>query len=743
MGASGTAARALLRGAVLCAAAIAAPAAHAQPQTDATVSRLIVKFRDTGVAAAQAETTARLARFAADAASAGVGLTPARPMALGAHVMALDRRLRRADAEALAARLARNPEVEFVQPDYRRRALRIPNDALYKSQWYLTSSPAALRAIDAWDVTTGSSAEVIAVVDTGYLPHSDLAGRILPGYDFISDPKVANDGNGRDADATDPGDWVDANDLKAPEFSDCTVEDSSWHGTAVSGVVAADSNNSIGVAGIDWAAKILPVRVLGKCGGDDSDIIDGIAWAAGLAVPGVPANPYPAQVINVSLGGTGPCLPAYHSVFGSALARGVTRAIVAAAGNDAADVSTSAPANCSEVIAVAATTQAGMRADYSNFGGGIALSAPGGAIGGTSAFGAITVLSDDGLMGPLRDSWAKAAGTSLAAPMVSGVASLVLGLAPNLTSAQLRSLLTSTATGFPAGSDCTTATCGAGIVNAQGAVLAAQSVSAVPNYQGIWWNAPAGSEPGWGINFAHQGDTIFASWFTYDTNGRAVWLVMTAPKTGSNTYVGTLYQTHGPAFNAVPWSPAAVTNLAVGSGTLSFTDAGHGTFAYTVNGVTQSKSITRQVFGSLPSCTWGGQPDLSLAANYQDLWWASPGGIESGWGVNLNHEGNTIFATWFTYDLDGSPMWLVATAVQTTNPAVFTGTLYRTAGARFDAFNPTSVVSTAVGSVVLTFVDGNHASFAYTVQVAGMGSPASQTKSITREVFVAPGTTCH
>ena len=407
-------ARALSRGAFVCALAFVALAAAGEAAAEPTVSRLIVKLRDAGAREPQGLAAARLDRFAADAARAGVTLTHARSMALGAHVMALDHRLSRAGAEALAARLAQNPDVEYVQPDYRRRAFRTPNDSQFGSQWYFANTAFAIHAVDAWDVTTGSAAVVVAVVDTGYRPHADLAGRILPGYDFVSDPKIANDGNGRDADATDPGDWVDANDLSDPEFSDgdCVVEESSWHGTSVTGLVAANSNNGQWVAGIDWAAKILPVRVLGKCGGHDSDIIDGIAWAAGLAVPGAPANPYPAQVINLSLGGTDPCNPAYHSVFGSALAHGVTRAIVAAAGNDGADVSTTEPANCSEVIAVAATTVVGSLASYSNFGSGIAVAAPGGS-GPDLANRGIAILTNDGATGPGGDAWTKECGHEL------------------------------------------------------------------------------------------------------------------------------------------------------------------------------------------------------------------------------------------------------------------------------------------------------------------------------------------
>jgi hypothetical protein len=261
--------------------------------------------------------------------------------------------------------------------------------------------------------------------------------------------------------------------------------------------------------------------------------------------------------------------------------------------------------------------------------------------------------------------------------------------------------------------------------------------AAVVNYEGLWWNAPAASESGWGINFAHQGDIIFASWFTYDLTGKGWWLVMTAPKTAPNAYSGALYQTTGPPFNAVPFNPMLVTPTQVGTGTLSFSDANNGTFAYTVNGIAQTKNITREVFGPLPTCTFGAQPNLGLATNYQDLWWASPAGSESGWGVNFTHQGDTIFATWFTYDLDHTPMWLVVTA-QKTAPGTYAGTLYRTTGPAFNAvpFNPANVVATAVGTATLSFTDGTTGTFAYTV------NGISQTKAVTREVFTNPGTVC-
>jgi hypothetical protein len=256
------------------------------------------------------------------------------------------------------------------------------------------------------------------------------------------------------------------------------------------------------------------------------------------------------------------------------------------------------------------------------------------------------------------------------------------------------------------------------------------------NYEGLWWAAPAGSESGWGINFAHQGDVIFASWFTYDLTGKGLWLVMTAPKTAPGVYSGTLYTTTGPAFSAVPFNPAQVSGTAVGAGTLIFTGNGSGSFAYTVNGISQVKSITRELFGPQPTCVFAGG-DLSAAVNYQDLWWAAPAGVESGWGVNLTHQGDTIFASWFTYDTDHTPLWLVVTAPKAA-PGVYSGTLYRTTGPAFNAvpFNPANVVGTAVGAATFNFVNGSSGTFSYTV------NGISQVKPITREVFTSPGTIC-
>jgi trimeric autotransporter adhesin len=256
------------------------------------------------------------------------------------------------------------------------------------------------------------------------------------------------------------------------------------------------------------------------------------------------------------------------------------------------------------------------------------------------------------------------------------------------------------------------------------------------NYQGLWWNAPAGSESGWGINFAHQGDVIFATWFTYDANGKPLWLSLTA-KWDGRAYWGTLYQTRGPAFNAAPFDPRGVTATNVGFAKLSFSDANTGQFFYVLNERAQTKEITRQSFGPLPTCIFGAQPDLSRATNYQDLWWATPAGSESGWGINFAHQGDTIFATWFAYDVDGAPIWLSATAPKMAVGS-YKGALYRTTGPAFSAvpFLSSSVSAVEVGAFSLSFADGNSATFGYTLN----GVTAS--KKITRQIFNSPGTIC-
>jgi len=268
-------------------------------------------------------------------------------------------------------------------------------------------------------------------------------------------------------------------------------------------------------------------------------------------------------------------------------------------------------------------------------------------------------------------------------------------------------------------------------------VVVPLNIPADANYNGLWWAAPAGSESGWGINLEHEGDLIFVTWFTYDVNGKPWWLAMTASLMSDGTYRGTLYETRGPPFSATPFDPAAVVVMPVGSGTLAFSDRDNGTFSYTIGSVMQSKAITREVFGRLPWCAFGTSLDPARVANYQGLWWNEPPGSESGWGINLNHEGDIIFAAWFTYDSDNTPLWLVATMPRDASGS-YTGTLYRLTGPPYSAmpWDPTAVIVVSVGNARLTFASGKEARFEYTV-----GS-VSQAKTITREFLRAPGTLC-
>ena len=292
-----------------------------------------------------------------------------------------------------------------------------PTTRDFGRQWALTDPIGGINAPAAWDLQIGSAGVTVAVLDTGITQHPELAGRVLPGYDFISDPSMANDGGGRDNDPSDPGDNTGDNECG----DGAPGEPSSWHGTFVSGLIAANTDNGVGIAGVDWNAKILPVRVLGRCGGTFDDIAAAILWAVGVPVAGAPLNPNPARVINLSLGGQSSCPQAIQDAINVALAQGVVVSI--AAGNDSINVSMFAPANCAGVITVGASTRQGDRASYSNFGIRVDVSAPGG--DGNQADWILS-LSNDGTSGPRGPAYAIGIGTSFAAPHVAGVASLML-----------------------------------------------------------------------------------------------------------------------------------------------------------------------------------------------------------------------------------------------------------------------------------------------------------------------------
>lgn len=424
-----------------------------------THQRFIVKYKDGSSAIATPTALASSLKAAASAVPAAqgraLGLQKLRQLAIGPTVVKTDRPLDQAESELLMRRLAADPNVEYVEVDQLMQATLVPNDTRLSEQWGFGTSNASINVRPAWDKATGAGV-VVAVIDTGITSHPDLNANILPGYDFISDAAMARDGGGRDNNANDEGDWYGANECG----SGIPASNSSWHGTHVAGTIAAVTNNSTGVAGTAFNAKVVPVRVLGKCGGYTSDIADAIVWASGGTVSGVPANANPAEVINMSLGGGGSCSTTYQNAINGAVSRGTT--VVVAAGNSNTNVSSSVPANCANVIAVAATTSAGARASFSNYGAGIDISAPGQAILSTLNSGATV---------PGAASYASYNGTSMAAPHVAGVVALVQSVAPTaLSPAAVETLLKNTARALPGAC---TGGCGAGIVDADAAVTAA------------------------------------------------------------------------------------------------------------------------------------------------------------------------------------------------------------------------------------------------------------------------------
>ena len=426
---------------------------------------IIVKFRERNAEASANAAVSRSMRELSD--SAGIELSFVRDLATGAKVLRLPNALPLGDVEAIAKKIAGEPGVEYAEPDIRMYPLLIPNDPQYVNQWHLSDYLGGINAPAAWDITTGILNTVVAVLDTGRTVHPDLDARWLPGHDFITDAINANDGDARDADASDPGNWLTSVEAAESRFSDCTVRNSSWHGTLVAGVIGASTQNGRDTAGIDWAAKILPVRVLGKCGGLSSDIADGMMWAGGFTVPGVPDNPNPAKILNLSLGSENSCGNTYQNVVNQLIAAGMI--IVVAAGNENSSADSS-PASCQGVINVAAIARSGSRASYSNYGSKITLAAPGGE--GSD----LVTLGNTGTTVPGMATVTRASGTSFSAPVVSGIVSLMLAIRPDLDSAAVKRILTSSVRPFP-DATCDTGICGAGIVDAAAALRSTRDQS--------------------------------------------------------------------------------------------------------------------------------------------------------------------------------------------------------------------------------------------------------------------------
>ena len=397
-----------------------------------------------------------------------------------ATVVTTSSKLTAEQAEKYMVALSSNASVASVEPDLMRRssarrqatstlakaasasktqAAVTPNDTLYPQQWNLHDAK-GISAPEAWATTQGSGVTV-AVIDSGIVKHPDLDANVLPGYDFITEPSIARDGNGRDADPTDQGNWEEAGVCAA----DSEASESNWHGTHVAGSIAAIMNNKRGIAGVAPNAKILPLRALGMCGGYDSDIADAMVWAAGGTVEGVPANTHPAQIINLSLGGEGTCPATYSKAIAEVNKRGAI--LVVAAGNDDQDTSKIAPANCGGSIVVGSTNQKGQRSDFSNYGKIVDVSAPGDGIMSTVDLGT-TVSTGAG--------YTEYDGTSMAAPQVAGIIALMKSVDPSLTADRAKQVLKQSAKPLT----CDVNACGAGIANAASALEVLQGKNAAP-----------------------------------------------------------------------------------------------------------------------------------------------------------------------------------------------------------------------------------------------------------------------
>jgi len=504
------------------ASASAVAAAHA---------RVIVKYKAGGAlmreSALAARDPDRVAVQVAGRLSQRLGLTLRDGFAIAPRTQVLF--ARDLSSAELVARLQADPDVEYAEVDERMHITAVPNDPRYADnqpvitpaagQWYLRPPTGALvSAIDAqtaWNTTKGSPAIVVAVLDTGVrADHPDLAGKLLPGYDFVSADDdgsftSANDGNGRDADPSDPGDWVTSAESQQSggPLQGCQTQDSSWHGTQTAALIGAATDNGTGMASVGWNVRIVPVRVLGKCGGFQSDVIAGMYWAAGINIPsafgtGPTTNPYPAKVLNMSLGSaTTTCSNSYQDAVNAVNAAGAS--VVVSAGNDAG-LAVGQPANCAGAIGVGGLRHIGTKVGFSDVGPQIGISAPGGncvTLTGTCQYPILTA-TNAGVMTPAGNTYTDgganfSVGTSFSAPLVSGTLGLMLSVNSNLEPAQLRVGVMRTSRAFPAAGAapgipvchapdsnaqdecyCTTATCGAGMLDVANAVGAANALRA-------------------------------------------------------------------------------------------------------------------------------------------------------------------------------------------------------------------------------------------------------------------------
>jgi len=649
------------------------PTNSAQAPKQTSVSQLIVKTTN-----GKLPTSAILQ--GATAYSGGVQATTVRRLAAGMTVIRFAKPISAAVASRVTAKLTARADVSWAHPNHHFVSLGaspVPDhDAYFADQWDLWDSTYkspnggySVKAPLAWQHERGNSNVVVAILDTGITPHSELTSAVFPtsdtdrgyavpyGYDFISDPFTANDNDpqytvpaqpttgmpsSRDTNPLDNGDWVTAADVanygSSTKYGCGRVDTSSWHGTHLAGTIAA-AQDTQGISGIAPGVKIVPVRVLGKCGGDEADVIDAIEWASGHPILGVPVNAHPASVINMSLGRPGICSDGLQTAINDARAAGTT--VVVAAGNDGTDITAvddytgSSPGDCAGVIAVSATGRAGELAAYSNYGtvpGAITIAAPGG--DDFSASGANNILStwwnsQTSLVAGSSD-YALMAGTSMATPHVAAVVALMQShVTTPLTPDQVALRLRETASPFPAFSGCSTTLCGSGILNAGAAIPTPPGASDYVNATPLANDAMrlAWSRQAWG------GSPILSYVVEMSDNAGQTWTAATAsaPSAQGQDLVSTITGlTHGATYR---FRIAAVNQLNQGS------PAAYA-WASTTTGVTTatSPSIPNQV---LQPSGKGGVEKISLS------WLAPTTGVPAtGYRVYLRKRGST--AGWTT-----------------------------------------------------------------------------------------------
>ncbi len=613
--------------------------------------------------------------------TAGTELTYLRAMSGGAHLLALPRNVTASELAVLSRLLEQHPDVLYADPVVSAKPRLTPNDTYYPLQWNLFELPGGANLPAAWDISTGSAGIVVAVIDGGILPHPDLAGKVLAGYDMVTDTTISNDGDGRDNDPTDPGDWVAADECGPGE----PAHPSDWHGTHVAGIVGAATNNGSGVAGVGWNSRILPVRTGGKCGATSSDVIDSIRWAVGLAVPGAPTNTTPAKVINISLGGENACFSSIQSAINDALASGAV--VVVAAGNKSQNVATSWPANCSGVIAVAANGRSGDATAYTNYGSLTKISAPGGdgPDGGINAIGSTYNI---GTTIATTHIYQSIHGTSMAAPHVSGIVALMFAVKPSLTPSQVLSYLQSSARPFAAGTWCAInpGNCGSGMVNAGTAIALAQAGQVIPQ-TGWWWNP---NQSGRGFMIERRGGNLFMASYLYASNGRATWYA-SGGNAGSSSYQGNLTayingQTLTGSYVA-PTSPGAV-----GSVSIQFSNATHGILTWPGGAMPVERfNIVANGLGA-PAASF--QPESG--------WWWNP--TESGRGFALEIQNGSLFMAGYMYDSLGNPIWYSSAGTMAASDS-YRGTWIQWGNGQTlsGSYKAPSIVNSNVGSIELFF----------------------------------------